>query len=199
MKHLIFAILACLGMWCPAQCTADYETIADSTVADVSFLQGLVDRWCFHDPCDSSIRYGEVTIRGRSGSFHNTIILHGFQGMLGMTVMDTTCGIAVFDTCYWDVGFHEEVTMTVGKNFVVGLTAHGQQIPTPQVYILSVPTADPPPYVNGCPVGVAEWQRPRPRRPSMHGYDDLLGRHWESPPERTVVRDNVNGRLIIRL
>jgi hypothetical protein len=200
MRHLLAILLMLSAIRLDGQCTADYETIADSTVANVAFLQGLVDRWCFPNSCDSSLRYGEIIVRGKSPSFHNTIVLHGFMGKVSIVVMDTTCGVAVFDTCWSEIGMHEDVALTFGRNFCIGITAHNQQLPTPQVYVLSVPTAQPPPYVEGCPVGLPEMLSPRPRKAMGTGYTDMLGRWWPTVPDfNTILYDHRKGVRVVAL
>lgn len=157
MRHIFIGFLFLVAV-AHGQCVQDYTIHADSTPVQVAFLQGLVDRWCFEDPCDSSLRYGEITVRVKSDSFSNSLVFYGFQGNIGLSVMDTNCSLQVLSVCLVDMAPTDTAvfTYTLGRNFIAGITSHMQQLPWATVGAAKVPAAQPPPIINTCPVSIPE-------------------------------------------
>lgn len=190
MRRLLIGFVLLIG-FAHGQCVEDYTIYADSTPVQVSFLPGLIDRWCFDDPCDSSLRHGEITVRVKSDSLSNTLVLSGFQGDIGVTVMDTNCGLVLLNECLMDLGPPDTTAFTyiLGRNFIAGITAHMQQLPGATVAAFKTPQAPPPPIVEVCPVGVAEWTGSKPRCKGAATYANFMGQSLPCPPRSGMYWD----------
>lgn len=172
-------------------CVMDWEVWADSTPATITSEQGIDHQLCHANPCDTFSLYGDFTVGVRSDSFTNVIVLHGFVGQVGLTVMDTNCAFSVYDTCYSSISGHEEIAGTFGRNFIVHVRLESHQN-TATFYAYKVPVAPMAPYVRPCPVGRPDPFIAYPKKNKCEcapvAYD-LLGRQYNDPPSGVLVWD----------